>query len=74
MFGKSDGGIKFMKTDIQIAKEAVMLPISAIAEKLGVKENEYEPYGWYKAKISDAFLERKASETNGKLILVRDVT
>jgi len=59
-----------MKTDIQIAKEAVMLPISEIAKKLGLNENEYEPYGWYKAKISDEFLARKASEKNGKLILV----
>ena len=59
-----------MKTDIQIAKEAKMLPISEIAKKLGLKENEYEPYGWYKAKISDEFLSRKASEENGKLILV----
>lgn len=59
-----------MKSDIQIAKEAVMLPIAEIAKKLGLNENEYEPYGWYKAKISDGFLERKASEKNGKLILV----
>lgn len=59
-----------MKTDIQIAKEAKMLPISEIAEKLGLNANEYEPYGWYKAKISDEFLTRKASSKDGKLILV----
>ena len=54
-----------MKTDIQIAKEAKMLPISEIAEKLGLNANEYEPYGWYKAKISDEFLTRKES-SNGR--------
>ena len=59
-----------MKTDIEIAKEAKLLPISQIAKQLGVAEDEYEPYGWYKAKISDKFLERKKNKKNGKLILV----
>ncbi len=59
-----------MKTDIQIAKEAVMLPITQIADKLGIEDDELELYGKYKAKINDAFLKRMESRPNGKLILV----
>ena len=59
-----------MKTDIEIAKEAKLLPIAKIAEQLDITHDEYEPYGWYKAKISDKFLERKKNKENGKLILV----
>ncbi len=59
-----------MKTDIQIAKEATMLPITQIADKLGITDDELELYGKYKAKINDEFLKRTASGPNGKLILV----
>lgn len=59
-----------MKTDIQIAKEAVMLPISQVAERLGIKDEELELYGRYKAKINDEFLKRTEGRKNGKLILV----
>ena len=59
-----------MKTDIQIAKEAVMLPITQIADKLGIKDDELELYGKYKAKINDAFLKRMEGRPAGKLILV----
>ncbi|MBR2613692.1 MAG: formate--tetrahydrofolate ligase [Clostridia bacterium] len=59
-----------MKTDIQIAQEAKMLPITDIATQLGIKDDELELYGKYKAKINDAFLKRTASRKNGKLILV----
>ena len=59
-----------MKTDIQIAQEAKMLPITDIATKLGIEDDELELYGKYKAKINDAFLKRTASRKNGKLILV----
>ncbi len=59
-----------MKTDIQIANEAVMQPITQIADKLGIEDDELELYGKYKAKINDAFLKRTASRKNGKLILV----
>ncbi len=59
-----------MKTDIQIAQEAKMLPIGKIAEKLGVTEDELEYYGKYKAKITDDFIKRTANKPNGKLILV----
>ena len=59
-----------MKTDIEIAREAKMLPISEIAKELGVKDDELELYGNYKAKINDAFLKRMQDRKNGKLILV----
>ncbi|MBR2463984.1 MAG: formate--tetrahydrofolate ligase [Clostridia bacterium] len=59
-----------MKTDIQIAQEAKMLPIAEIAAELGVADEELELYGRYKAKITDSFLTRTASKKNGKLILV----
>ncbi len=59
-----------MKTDIQIAQEAQMLPITDIADKLGIKGDELELYGKYKAKINDAFLSRMEGRKNGKLILV----
>ncbi len=59
-----------MKTDIQIAKEATMLPISEIAKQLGVKDDELEFYGKYKAKITDEFLDRMKDKPSGKLILV----
>ena len=59
-----------MKTDIEIAHEAKMLPISEIASKLGIEDNELELYGRYKAKINDVFLKRTESRKNGKLILV----
>ena len=59
-----------MKTDIEIAKEAKMLPITDIAKNLGIKDDELELYGKYKAKINDEFLRRTADRKNGKLILV----
>ena len=59
-----------MKTDIEIAREAKMLPISEIASSLGIKNDELELYGNYKAKINDAFLKRTEDRKNGKLILV----
>ena len=59
-----------MKTDIQIATEAKMLPISEIAAKLNIEADELELYGKYKAKINDDFLARTKDKPNGKLILV----
>ena len=59
-----------MKTDIQIANEAKMLPIAKIAQELGVTDDELEFYGKYKAKINDEFLKRMADKPDGKLILV----
>jgi formate--tetrahydrofolate ligase len=59
-----------MKTDIQIAQEATMKPITEVAEKLGITFDELELYGKYKAKISDEYLNRIKDRPNGKLVLV----
>ena len=59
-----------MKTDIQIAQEATMLPITEIAEQLGLTPDDLEMYGKYKAKLSDECMERLAKEEDGKLVLV----
>lgn len=59
-----------MKTDIQIAQEAVMKPITEVAEQLGIQADELELYGKYKAKISDEYMKRISGNPNGKLILV----
>lgn len=61
-----------MKTDIEIAQEAVVQPISEIAEKAGLKAHEIEPYGYDKAKINlDKSVDRKSDL--GKLILVTSI-
>ena len=59
-----------MKTDIQIAQEAVLQPIEEVATKLGLTRDELEFYGKYKAKISDEYIERIQDNPDGKLILV----
>ena len=59
-----------MKTDIQIAQEATMLPIKDVAATIGIKEDDLELYGKYKAKISDELINRTKKNPNGKLILV----
>ncbi len=59
-----------MKTDIQIAREAKMQPIKEVAASLGIGEDDIEPYGKYKAKISNDYINRVAQNQNGKLILV----
>ncbi len=59
-----------MKTDIQIAQEAVMEPIAKVAQELGIMEDELELYGKYKAKITDEYMERISKNPDGKLILV----
>ena len=59
-----------MKTDIEIAKEAVMKPIGEVAEKLGISSDELELYGKYKAKLSDELWDRIKDNEDGKLILV----
>lgn len=59
-----------MKTDIQIAQEASMLPIKEVAAAYGITEDELELYGKYKAKFSDELLERIKGNPDGKLVLV----
>lgn len=59
-----------MLTDIEIAQQTKLKPISEIASNLGIKEEELEPYGRYKAKLNEALFERVKNNKDGKLILV----
>ena len=59
-----------MKTDIQIAQEATMLPIRDVAAKYGIGEDDLELYGKYKAKFSDELLNEIEDRPDGKLVLV----
>jgi len=59
-----------MKSDIEIAQEAVMKPIGEVAALLDISEDELELYGKYKAKLSDELWERIKDNEDGKLVLV----
>ena len=59
-----------MKTDIQIAQEAVLAPLKEVAASIGSKEDNLELYGKYKAKLSDDLWEEIKDRPNGKLVLV----
>ena len=59
-----------MKTDIQIAQEAVMQPIKEVAKSLDIKEDDLELYGKYKAKLSDELMMELEKKEDGKLVLV----
>lgn len=59
-----------MKTDIEIAQEAVMEPIKNVAARCGISEDDLELYGKYKAKISDEYINSVKDNEDGKLILV----
>ena len=62
-----------MLTDIEIAQNAKMKDINKIAASLGISSDEIDPYGHYKAKISDSVMERLKDKKDGKLILVTAV-
>ena len=59
-----------MKTDIEIAQEAVLKPIKEVAAQLGITEDELDFYGKYKAKFTDELWDRVKSNPDGKLVLV----
>ncbi len=59
-----------MKSDIEIAQEAVMRPITEVAAKCGIEEEDLELYGRYKAKLSDSLWEKIKDRPDGKLVLV----
>ena len=59
-----------MKTDIEIAQEAELWPITEVAKSLQISEDELELYGKYKAKLSDEAIEKMKDNPDGKLILV----
>ncbi len=59
-----------MLSDIEIAKQAKMLKITEVARGLGVDEDDLEPYGHYKAKLSEQLYTKLNDKPDGKLILV----
>ncbi|MDE5767824.1 MAG: formate--tetrahydrofolate ligase [Oscillospiraceae bacterium] len=59
-----------MLSDIEIAQGAEMKKITEIAEGLGIQEQELEPYGHYKAKVTESLFQRVSDQPDGKLILV----
>lgn len=59
-----------MKTDIQIAQEAELKPIKEVAASIGIKEDDLELYGKYKAKFSSGFMDEVKNNEDGKLVLV----
>jgi formate--tetrahydrofolate ligase len=63
-----------MKSSLEIAQEATLEPIEAIAQRAGLDVDEIEPYGRHKAKISLEAIERRADQPDGKLVCVAGVT
>ena len=59
-----------MKSDIEIAQEAVMRPIKEVAAAYGIGEDDLELYGKYKAKLTDELWEQVKDRPDGKLVLV----
>src|SRR6188474_302196 len=63
-----------MPSSLEIAQEAELRPIAQIAEALGLDEDEFDPYGRFKAKVSLDVLDRLADRPDGKLIDVTAIT
>ncbi|MFC7392801.1 formate--tetrahydrofolate ligase [Scopulibacillus cellulosilyticus] len=62
-----------VKSDIEIAQEATLKPIQEIADQLGLTEDDWEPYGRYKAKVSAHTLKRLQNNPDGKVVLVTSI-
>jgi formate--tetrahydrofolate ligase len=63
-----------VKSSLEIAQEAVLKPIDEIAEDIGLEEEEFAPYGRYKAKIDLGVVDRLRDTPNGKLVCVTGMT
>src|SRR3954464_1546199 len=63
-----------MKSSLEIAQEAELLPIETIAERSGLMPDEFEPYGRYKAKVDLSVIDRMAGQPDGKIVCVAGVT
>ncbi|MDD2994073.1 MAG: formate--tetrahydrofolate ligase, partial [Pygmaiobacter sp.] len=63
-----------MKTDIEIAQEAQMLPIEQVAEGLGLAAQSVSPYGRYKAKLNHRLVTQLEQQPDGKVILVTAIS
>src|SRR5699024_3614607 len=70
---KKAGGTYIMKTDIDIAQEATLKPIQSIAENLGLNNDDWEPYGHTKAKLSHDPMETSKDANDAKVILVTSI-
>ena len=70
LYLKTKQGGTSMKTDIEIAQEAQMLPITEVVKEIGLTADDLELYGKYKAKISNEYLKKIEGNKKGKLILV----
>ena len=63
-----------MQSDIEIARQAHLRPITAVASDLGIDEHDLEPYGRYKAKIELSAIDRASSRPRGKYVVVTAIT
>ena len=70
LYLKTMQGGTSMKTDIEIAQEAQMLPITEVVKEIGLTADDLELYGKYKAKITNEYLKKIEGNKKGKLILV----
>ncbi|MCT4791547.1 MULTISPECIES: formate--tetrahydrofolate ligase [Exiguobacterium] len=61
---------KTIRSDLEIAQQTILRPISEIAEHIGLTDADYDTYGKYKAKLTDGLVKRLATKADGKLILV----
>ena len=70
LYSKTMQGGTSMKTDIEIAQEAQMLPITEVVKEIGLTADDLELYGKYKAKITNEYLKKIEGNKEGKLVLV----
>lgn len=63
-----------MKNSLEIAQDAVLEPIVSLAERIGLEDDEIEPYGRYKGKIDLSVIDRLSETPNGKLVCVAGMT
>ena len=60
-----------MKSDIEIAQEAAMIPVKEVAARYGIKEDDLELYGKYKAKLTDELWNQIKDRPDGKLVSIQ---
>ena len=63
-----------MKSSLEIAQEAELIPIEEIAERCGLDADEIEPYGRYKGKVNLSVIDRLRDRPDGKLVCVTGMT
>src|SRR4051794_27720415 len=63
-----------MKSSLEIAQEAELIPIDQIAENVGLEPDEIEPYGRFKAKVNLGVIDRLAGRPDGKVVVVAGMT